>query len=160
MPCASAPTRPSALAGLVLIALLLTCTATPGLAQIALEPTQTLEEWQIEVGVPDGILQLSGQQHGFYYRAYHCPSFDIAQSIVAMLAEADAGARPIAMDVAMEEQNCRPAKGEYQVLILGGEVEITRGFEAQEYWTALDVRAGNGNAAGLIFDSSPYAIRD
>lgn len=49
--------------------------------------------------------------------------------------------------------------GTFTVVGLGPEAEIDHGVEAVEFWTALDARSGSASV-GLVFDSSPYALRD
>jgi hypothetical protein len=126
---------------------------------------QELEQFKVEVGAPDGILSLSGRSHKGYYRGYRCPSFIAAESVVeavrgAQVKQTSAAANTRSMKIYMQRNACKPAVGKYGLLAKGREVEINRGFEASENWVALEVSDPTGKRAGLLFDASPYAIRD
>lgn len=127
------------------------------------QPGGSLEAWKIAVAAPDGILRLSGRTHGAYHRGYACADFAAAKAVVSAI-PVRAQSRPLApmqaaaLARALRVHGCRPAVGQFQVLALGPEVEIDHGVEAAEFWTALGARAGP-RAVGLVFDSSPYAIR-
>lgn len=64
------------------------------------------------------------------------------------------------MAASLRKNDCVPAKGQYQVTLVGRKIEIDRGTEAQEYWTALMAVNASGRTIGLVFDSSPFAITD
>jgi hypothetical protein len=127
------------------------------------QPSTSLEAWKIAVAAPDGILRLSGRGHGAYHRGYACADFAAAKAVVGAIPVRTQG-RPLAplqaaaLTRALRVYGCRPAVGQFQVVTLGPEVEIDHGVEATEFWTALDARAGS-RAVGLVFDSSPYAMR-
>lgn len=123
------------------------------------QPGGSLEAWKIAVAGPDGILGLSGEGPG----GYACADFAAAKAVVSAI-PVRAQSRPLApmqaaaLARALRVHGCRPAVGQFQVVALGPEVEIEHGVEVAEFWTALDARAGP-RAVGLVFDSSPYAIR-
>lgn len=127
------------------------------------QPSASLEAWKIAVAAPDGILRLSERGDGAYHRGYACADFAAAKSVVGAIPvmTQDSALAPLqaaALTRALRVHGCRPAVGHFQVVALGPEVEIDHGVEAAEFWTALDARAGR-RAVGLVFDSSPYAIR-
>jgi hypothetical protein len=64
------------------------------------------------------------------------------------------------MKIYMRRNACKPCVGKYRLLAKGREVEINHGFEASANWAALEVSDPNSKRAGLLFDASPYAIRD
>ncbi|MBR0781075.1 hypothetical protein [Bradyrhizobium iriomotense] len=126
---------------------------------------QSLEAWKVENAVPDGKVSLSGRSHEGYYRAYACPRFDLAEAVVAAIPDrgkirTTVKRRDAVMAAALHNNNCVPAKGLYRVTAVGHEIEIDRGSEAQEYWTALTAVDASGRTIGLVFDSSPFAITD
>lgn len=128
------------------------------------QPQAALEAWKTEVGAPDGIVTLTGRSHDGYYRAYVCADFDTASAVVRTVPLTGArGRSPAAQSAALQQalrrQGCRPAVGTFRVVALGTEAEINHGVEAAEFWTALDARSGS-ISVGLVFDSSPYALRD
>lgn len=126
---------------------------------------QSLEDWKIENAAPDGKVSLAGRNHDGYYRAYACPRFDLAEAVVAAIPDrsktgATVKVQDAAMVAALHKNQCAPAKGLYRVTAVGHEIEIDRGPEAQEYWTALTAVDASGRTIGLVFDSSPFAITD
>lgn len=128
-------------------------------------PPQSLDDWKIENAAPDGKVALTGRNHDGYYRAYVCPRFDLAEAVVAAIPERGGPGTTVqgqdaAMAAALRQNKCKPTRGTYQVSGVGHEVEIDRGPEAQEYWTALAARDASGRVIGLVFDSSPFAMTD
>ena len=126
---------------------------------------QSLEDWKTETAAPDGKVSLSGRNHKGYYRAYACLRFDVAEAVVAAIPDrhkirTSVKGQDAAMAAALRRNNGVPAKGQYRVTAVGHEVEIDRGSEAQEYWTALTAVEASGRTIGLVFDSSPFAIAD
>lgn len=131
---------------------------------VSAQPQTALDAWKQQVGAADGILRLTGQAHGGYHRAYVCRDFGTASAVVRAIPRAGASGnsatvQSLALQRALRQRNCRPAVGRFRVVALGPETEIDHGVEAAEFWTALDARARTG-PVGLVFDSSPYAIRE
>ncbi len=121
-----------------------------------------LEQFKIEIGEPDGVLTFTGRASRGYYRAYACPTFLVAESVVeatrgAQIRQPSASAQRKSMNVYLQRNRCKPAKGKFRILGKGREVEINHGQEASEYWTALKVSTIEGQEMGLVFDASPYA---
>lgn len=128
------------------------------------EPQSALDAWKAETGAPDGVVRLSGRSHNGYHRAYSCADFGTASAVVRAIPRTGAqGRSPVAQSLALRralrQRGCRPAVGTFRVVAIGPETEINHGMEAAEFWTALDARSGS-RSVGLVFDSSPYALRD
>lgn len=145
-------------AGLLIAATLIA--APPPAATQTNAPLQSLAQWRIEMGAPDGVITLSGKPHRGYHRAYQCARFAVARAVVTAVPSGRSTAQTAALKVALRRHGCTPARGTYQVHAVGREVEINHGPEASENWTALDAMTASGRRVGLVFDSSPYAITE
>ncbi len=121
-----------------------------------------LEQFKIEIGQPNGVLVFTGRASRGYHRAYACPNFLVAESVVeatrgAQVRQRSASAQRKSLNNYLQRNHCKPAKGKFRILAKGREVEINHGQEASEYWTALKVSTIEGQETGLVFDASPYA---
>lgn len=126
---------------------------------------QPLEQWMIEVGAPGGVVKLSGKPHRGYYRAYECSHFAAAEAVVGAILDGHhrrvtSHAQTAMLKSALRRFTCSPARGAYRVNRIGREVEINHGQESSENWTALSASTASNVQVGLVFDSSPYAIKD
>lgn len=123
---------------------------------------EELQQFKIEIGEPDGVLDFSGKAAHGYVRAYVCPTFLVAETVIeairgTQVRQSNAAAQKRLMNIFLRRSLCKPAKGGFRIVAKGREVEINFGQEASEYWTALDVLTKDGIPMGLVFDASPYA---
>lgn len=138
---------------LFLLGPLLSCGGLPAQAdQVSLDDIKAMY-------APEGVLQLRGQDENGYSRAWACPSFALARAVVALLQPGEEPkAKTIAFADIRRKAGCTAAKGRYQVIDAAPEAAmINWGYEAEEYWQALQARDAGGRDLGLVFDASPYA---
>ena len=108
-----------------------------------------------------GEVRFSGRAHCSYVRAYACPHFDAAQSVIAAIPASGETAAFVARQVAamrsaLRRHGCSPARGTFYLTDAGAEVTINHGYEAEEVWIAASARNIHHRELGLIIDASPY----
>lgn len=136
--------------------------AADGAAQ---ERNKTFDDWVRDpMHTTNGQIRVTGLRHDKYVRAYRCAAYENATFVIATVEKSRLhektakGQRGVLLRV-LAAQNCQPAaKGDYLPLELGPSVWINLGYEADEDWTALRVKAPDGTEAGLVFDASVYAM--
>jgi len=145
----------------VLAALFLTV-----LSSVAQDRQAALEEWVRDpTHTFEGRIRLTGVRHNkTYYRGYRCRDYETATFIIATVEKSKLhektakGQRGILLRV-LAAQGCQPAaRGDYLPIELGPSVSLDLGYEAGEDWTALRVKAPDGDEIGLVYDASVYAM--
>ena len=154
---------------ILLLGHMIACASATAGPQTRLASADRLDEWK-QVHAPSGTITLTGRKHGQYYRAYLCPTYAAAVSVVTSTRAAatrvkDPKRLKSDFNRSLRRAHCVPISSPaqssfYKPFDVGTFAVIDWGFEAQEEWTPIRAFNPDGQVVNLVYDASVYAISD